>query len=400
MSANDDLSHFRQQVSDWISDNRPQKPGFILPDSFMEVGTDEQFHFLRDWQEKVYEAGYLGMSWPEAYGGGGKPQVFQDIVDAEMAKQRVPFMVNTIGLSWVGPLILHSGTEEQKKRYVKKILSAEEIWAQGFSEPDQGSDLSRVQLKAVRDEEEYVLNGSKIWTSLGTYARHMILLARTDPDTSSGYSGLSFFLAPMEGEGIDIVPIQKITGEYGFAQTFFQDARIPASCMMGKEGEGWKVAMTTLAFERGAAGGQAGGLMIVELEVADVIEMAKSAMRAGKPAIEDPFIQDQLVQFSMEERAMKLNKVRARVPALVSERPMSIPMSHKLTAGEFRRRLCRFSLSLQGANANRYMGDEHAIDEGFWQRAYLNAFSGTIGGGTSEIQRNIIGERVLGLAKS
>ena len=400
MSANDNLSHFRQQVSDWFTENRPKKPDFILPDSFMEVGTDAQFHFLRDWQQKVYEAGYLGLTWPEVYGGGGQPQIYQDIVDAEMKKQRVPFMVNTIGLNWAGPLILHSGTEEQKKRYIQKILSAEEIWAQGFSEPDHGSDLSNVQLKAVRDNQDYVLNGSKIWTSLGTYAKHMILLARTDPDKSSRYSGLSFFLSPMDVAGIDITPIKKITGEYGFAQTFFQDARIPASCLMGREGEGWTVAMTTLAFERKAAGGQAGGLMIFELEVADVIEMAKTVMRAGKPAVEDPLIRDQLIQFLIEERAMKLNEIRAEVPALVSERPMAIPMSHKLVAGEFRRRLCRFSLSLQGANANRYMGDEYAVDDGFWQRAYLNAFSGTIGGGTSEIQRNILGERVLGLAKS
>jgi alkylation response protein AidB-like acyl-CoA dehydrogenase len=395
----DDLIRFRQEVSDWIVANKPLKPDFILPDSFMEVGTDQQFAFLKDWQQKVYEAGYLGMSWPAVYGGRGKPQIYQDIADEEMARHRAPFMVNTIGLNWAGPLILHSGTEQQKQRYVKKILTCEEIWAQGFSEPDHGSDLSNVQLKAVRDGDDYVLNGSKIWTSLGTYAKHMILLARTSPDKNSRYAGLSFFLAPMDIEGIEVVPIQKMTGEYGFAQTFFTDARIPASCMMGNEGEGWMVAMMTLQFERGAEGGQAGGLMICELEVADVIDMAKKAMRAGKPAIEDPFIRDQIVQHLMEERALELNAIRAEIPALVSERPMAIPMSHKLTAGEFRRRLCQFALSLQGANAVRYMGDKHAIDEGYWQRLYLNAFSGTIGGGTSEIQRNILGERILGLPK-
>lgn len=401
MSTEQELNEFRQEVGAWLDANTPAVPDFPLPDSFMEVGTDEQFAYLKEWQQKVYDAGYLGICWPEEYGGHGMPQVFQNIADAEMAKRRVPFMVNTIGLNWAGPVILHMGTEEQKKQYIKRILNAEEIWCQGFSEPDHGSDLGNAQLKATRDGDEFLLNGSKIWTSLGTYSKHMILLARTSKEeNASKYAGLSFFLSPMDVPGIDVVPIKKITGEYGFAQTFFNDARIPASTMIGEEGEGWKVAMMTLAFERGAAGGQAGGQTMIQLEAKEVVELAKHVKRDGRPAIEDPLIRDQLVQFLIEERNHRLNTARKKIQPLVSERPAAIPMSGKLTFTEFRRRLCQFAMSLQGNNAGLYMGDPNAVSNGQWQRSYFNAFSATIGGGTSEIQRNIIGERILGLPKS
>jgi alkylation response protein AidB-like acyl-CoA dehydrogenase len=210
------------------------------------------------------------MAWPREYGGGGKPQAYQDIVNAEMARQKVPFVPNTIGLNWAGPLILAMGTEEAKKRYIKGILNADDIWCQGFSEPDQGSDLANSQLAARRDGNDYVLNGSKIWTSLGSYAKYMILLARTNPQKPR-YDGLSFFLVPMQTPGIEPRPIKKLTGEYGFTQTFFTDARIPAECLMGKEGEGWKIAMLTLTFERGVTGGQAGGISRVAPGLNDVV---------------------------------------------------------------------------------------------------------------------------------
>ena len=221
-----ELDEFRREVEVWFRENRPPDPDFLLPESFMEVGSDAQFEYLRDWQRKIYEAGYLGMAWPRDYGGGGRPQIYQDIVNAEMARQKVPFVPNTIGLNWAGPLILAIGTEEAKKRYIKGILNAEDIWCQGFSEPDQGSDLANSQLAAKRDGNEYVLNGSKIWTSLGSYAKYMILLARTNPQKPR-YDGLSFFLVPMKTSGIEPQPIKKLTGEYGFNQTFFTDARIP-----------------------------------------------------------------------------------------------------------------------------------------------------------------------------
>ncbi|MGC8535074.1 MAG: acyl-CoA dehydrogenase family protein [Rhizomicrobium sp.] len=395
-----ELDEFRAEVRAWFKENQPTDPGFLLPQSFMEVGTDAQFHFLRDWQRKVYDAGYLGMAWPKDYGGGGQPQVLQDIVTGEMVRRKLPFMVNTIGLNWAGPLILHMGSEEQKKAYIPGILSAEDIWCQGFSEPDHGSDLGSAQLKAERDGHEFVLNGSKIWTSLGVYARYMILLARSNPKANNKYEGLSFYLIPMKIDGIEVRPIRKLTGEYGFNQTFFRDARVPESCLIGGEGNGWKVAMATLMFERGAAGGQAGGHSMMSTEVSEVVDLARTARRGGRPAIEDPMVRDQLVRFLIEERGLALNSARAKVKPLTSEYPLSIAMSGKLASSEFQRRLNQFALSLQGANGAYYVGDPHAIDRGLWQRAYFNAFSATIGGGTSEIQHNIIGERVLGLAKS
>lgn len=394
-----ELDQFRLEVSAWLRENNPGDPGFLLPESFMEVGTDEQFEYLRNWQRKVYEAGYLGMSWPEEYGGGGKPQVFQDIVSQEMARQRVPFMTNTIGLNWAGPLILQQGTEEDKNRYIKGILNADDIWCQGFSEPDHGSDLGNAQVKAVKDGDDYIINGSKIWTSLGSYAKYMILLARTSNDGPNKYAGLSFFLAPMKTEGIDPQPIKKLTSEYGFCQTFFNDARIPANSIMGREGEGWQVAMATLMFERGNVGGQAGGLSMMDINVNDVLELARRSKRNGKPALEDPLIRDQMVQFLIEAKSNVLMGSRTKIPALNTERPTAIAMSGKLRGSELKRRFCQFAMSLQGANGGRFISPE-AVDGGKWQRIYFNSFSATIGGGTTQVQYNIMGERVLGLPKS
>ena len=394
-----ELDQFRLEVSAWLRENNPGDPGFLLPESFMEVGTDEQFEYLRNWQRKVYDAGYLGMSWPEEYGGGGKPQAFQDIVSQEMARQRVPFMTNTIGLNWAGPLILQQGTEEDKKKYIKGILNADDIWCQGFSEPDHGSDLGNAQVKAVKDGDDYIINGSKIWTSLGSYAKYMILLARTSNEGPNKYAGLSFFLAPMKTEGIDPQPIKKLTSEYGFCQTFFNDARIPANSIMGREGEGWQVAMATLMFERGNVGGQAGGLSMMDINVNDVLELARRSKRNGKPALEDPLIRDQMVQFLIEAKSNVLMGARTKIPALNTERPTAIAMSGKLRGSELKRRFCQFAMSLQGANGGRFISPE-AVDGGKWQRIYFNSFSATIGGGTTQVQYNIMGERVLGLPKS
>ena len=394
----DELDEFRREVQAWFNANKPADPGFLLPESFMEVGTDPQFQYLRAWQRKVYEAGYLGMAWPQAYGGGGRPQACQDIVNVEMARQKTPFVPNTIGLNWAGPLILAIGTEAQKQRFIPGILNADDIWCQGFSEPDQGSDLANTQTRAVRDGDEYVITGSKIWTSLGSYAKYMILLARTNPQEKR-YGGLSFFLIPMQAPGIEVRPIKKLTGEYGFTQTFFHEARVPADCLMGREGEGWKIAMMTLTFERGATGGQAGGLSRVSLGINDVIELARQSRRDGRPALEDPFVRDQLARFLIEDQGDRLCAARAQVSALCSERPDAIPLSAKLRTSEYRRRLFQFALSLQGANAVRWVGDAAAVEGGKWQRTYFNSFSSTIGGGTSQIQANIVGERVLGLPK-
>ena len=394
-----ELNEFRSQVSAWVTSNNPTDPGFLLPQSFMEVGTEQQLEFLREWQHKVWSAGYLGMAWPKQYGGGDLPPIYQQIADEEMARQRVPIIFNTIGLGWAGPLIIDIGSEQEKATYLKGILSGEDIWCQGFSEPDHGSDLGSIQTKAVRDGDEYVINGTKIWTTHGNYAKYMILLARTNPDSESRYAGLSYFLAPMRIPGIEAHPIKKLTGEYGFNETFFTNARIPADCLMGEEGQGWKIAVRTLQYERGAAAGSAGGPSLLPITTEDLIEMTKTLRRDGQPLIQDPIVRDQLVKLIMEEQCIHLNSKRAKIPELNADYPGSLLLSKKLRGTEFSRRMRQYAVSLQGANGSLYVGDDDAIQGGFWQRAYFSNFSVTIGGGTSQIQSNIIGEHILGLAK-
>ena len=394
-----ELEVYQEEAKAWFAENTPQNVDFMLPLTFMEVGTDQQFNFLRDWQNKVYEAGYLGAHWPKEYGGGGLDRAFQDAATKEMSAARTPIMLNAIGLNWTGPLLLDRGTHEEKQKYIKGILSAESIWCQGFSEPDNGSDLGNAQTRAVRDGNDYVINGSKIWTTQGNYADYMILLARTNSDAETKYKGLSFFLAPMKAPGVETVPIRKLTGEFGFTQTFFTDARIPASSLMGQEGEGWIIAMETLEYERGARSGQAGGHVMMLTNPADIIDLAKSAQVNGRPAIEDPALREELVKLMAEARALGLNSRRDKIQPLTQDYPMSLALGSKLSSTDFYQRLNAFAISLQGTRGAYYVDDPSAHDNGIWQRGYLNSFSATIGGGTSQIQRNIIGEHVLGLPK-
>jgi alkylation response protein AidB-like acyl-CoA dehydrogenase len=395
-----DLKAFAAEADAWFRENVVADPGFMLPLTFMEVGTDQQFHFLRDWQNKVYEAGYLGASWPKEYGGGGLPQAFQAEATRAMRRHNGPIMLNAIGLNWTGPLLLDMGSEEHRRQYIRGILSAEDIWCQGFSEPENGSDLGNAQTRAVRDGNDYVVNGSKIWTTLGRYARYMILLARTDPDAARKYDGLSFFLAPMKIAGVETRPIRKLTGEHGFTQTFFTDARIPADGLIGSEGGGWKVAMRTLEYERGARGGQAGGYVSVDTDAFAVLDLARAMTREGAPALEDPAIRDRMLDFIMEIQSQALCRQRLAVAPLNAERPSALPLSFKLIGTEFVRRINEFAVTLTGMKGGYYVGESEAVNAGLWPRAYLNAFSATIGGGTSQIQHNIIGEHVLGLPKS
>jgi len=395
-----ELQDFRREVRDWLAANIPSDPGFKLPQTFMEVESEQQMDFLRNWQRKVYEAGYLGMAWPEEYGGHGRPQALQDIVTEEMARARAPFMVNVIGLAWAGPTILHMGTEEQKRRYIKKILTAEEIWCQGFSEPEQGSDLANAQTRAKRDGDEYVVDGHKIWTTQAEFAAHMILLARTDPDAPNKYAGLSFFLAPMDVDGVEVNRIRKLTGEYGFNEVLFRDARIPADTRVGEEGEGWSVAMAVLMFERGASEGQAGGTIQSAIGTRDVIEAARQSCRDGQPALQDPIVRQRLAEFMIEERSFILNRHRAKIEKLATPGRAYAPMFiGKLQGSELLRQMSDFACNLQGQNALLYMGDANAVQGGLWQRSQMNSYAFFNGGGTTEIQHNVIGERLLGLPK-
>ncbi len=399
-----ELAEFEGDCNAWFAANTVTDPGFMLPLTFMEVSNDQQFDFLRGWQRKVYEAGYLGMSWPTEYGGRGMHPEYQRIASRIMKEHDAPIMINAIGNGWAGPLMLDIGDEAMKRRYIKPMLSAEEIWCQGFSEPEHGSDLGSAQTKAVRTinsdgSSDYVINGSKIWTSLGDRADMMILLARTSNDGPSKYAGLSFFLAPMKIPGVETRRLKKLTGEFGFTQCFFTDARISASGLVGEEGQGWLVAMKTLEYERGAKVNPAGGYFVKEMDVMRIVDLARTAKRGGKPVLDDPVMRDKLVDYMIEIQALNLNNQRRRMAPLTQDRPMGLALMNKLARTELVRELTEFSLAFQGTRAGYYVGDEQAVDDGYWHRAYLNSFSATIGGGTSEIQKNIIGEHVLGLPK-
>ena len=389
------VEDFAKDAEKWFSEHTPRNTDFMLPLTFMEVGTDQQFTFLRDWQRQVYEAGFLGAAWPSEYGGGGLTDAHQSAATKIMRRHNAPIMMNAIGLSWAGPLILDMGSEAHKKKYIKGILSAEDIWCQGFSEPDHGSDLGNAQLRAVREGDEYILKGSKIWTTLGHYGKYMILLARTNFDAPNKYAGLSFLLTPMDVPGISTTKIRKLTGEHGFTQTFFEDARVPADGLMGAEGMGWKIAMQTLEYERGARGGQAGGYSMTEPDPLEILNLARETGQ-----LSDPIVQDDLIDFIIEAQALNLNGQRAKVGALIRDNPAGLPLMNKLAKTEFAREINQYALTLQGTRSAYYVDEPNAIDGGWWHRSYLNAFSATIGGGTSQIQRNIIGEHVLGLPKS
>jgi len=394
-------AEFRRQVRAWIQGNKPADPGFKLPQSFLEVESERQFVFLRDWQRKVYEAGYLGLDWPAEYGGHSDPHKRQRIVSQELNRAGAPFMVNVIGMQWAGPTILAYGTEEQKKKYLKNILSGEDIWCQGFSEPGAGSDLAGLQATATPDGEGWVVTGHKVWTTLAHFAKWMILLARTD-QAAHKYAGISYFLFPMDAPGVTVQPLVKMTGEGGFNQVIFDKAPMPKSALLGQLGQGWQIAMTTLTFERGAAEGTGGGSATPTAEsVRAVATLAKRMRRDGRAAAEDPVIRDRLAQLWIEEEALRLTGQRARVAGLnMDDRPLATRLMNKLVYSELGQRMTEFACEVLGPDGALWLGDPSAPDKAEWPRAYMNSFGVTIGGGTSEVQRNIIGERVLGLPKT
>jgi alkylation response protein AidB-like acyl-CoA dehydrogenase len=396
MDEHDDL---RGQVREWLRANHPGDPGWKLPQSALEVADDRQFAWLRDWQRKLYDAGYVGAEWPSEYGGGGQPRGTQRVIDQELARGRAPFLLNLVGLSWAGPVILRYGTEAQKRKFLRPLLRCDEIWCQGFSEPGAGSDLASLRTRALRAGSDWTIDGHKVWTTLGRYADWCILLARTD-ESGAKHAGISYFLAPMKLPGIEVQPLVKLTGEGGFNQVIWNGARIPGDALLGREGQGWEIAMATLQFERGAAEGSAGGQGSGAEQVASLARLAQSLERDGRPVLADPVVRDRLTQFWLEETALRANGARARVPALVSDRPEALPLMSKLASSEHGQALADFACEILGSAAALWIGDPHAPANAEWQRSYLNSFAMTIAGGTSEILRNILGERVLGQPKT
>jgi len=394
------LGSFRAEVRAWIATNRPAAPSFKLPQSFLEVESPEQFEFLRDWQQKVYDAGYLGFDVPEEYGGRGVNRDKHRIVQEELTRARAPFFVNLIALTWVAPTLLAYGTEAQKQRLLKPLLRCDEIWCQGFSEPGAGSDLASLQTRAVRTQDGWEVTGHKVWTTLAHHAKWMILLARTNPDGNK-YAGLSYFLFPIDAPGVTVQPLVKMTREGGFNQVLFDRAPMPAEALLGEAGQGWQIAMTTLMFERGASEGsgreRATGFLV---GIRRLLAVARATERDGRPVAEDPVFRDRIASLYAEAHALALSAARSGVPGLCTERPLALPLMSKLTASEWNQRASELACEMLGSDASLWLGDPDAPFSADWPRAYMNSFGMTIGGGTSEILRNILGERVLGLPKS
>lgn len=396
----EELAAFRTKVREWISANKPKPPPFKLPQSFLEVESDEQFLWLRDWQRKVYDAGYLGYDTPAEYGGRGVDRERHRVVMQELGRARAPFFVNFIGLYWAGPTILRHGTEEQKKRLLGPLLRGDEIWCQGFSEPAYGSDLASLETRATKTDSGWVVTGHKVWTTLAHVSKWMILLARTDP-AAHKYAGLSYFLAPMDAPGVTVQPLVKMTGEGGFNQVLFDSVPMPKDALIGAEGQGWEIAMTTLLFERGAgegSGRERATLLMEQLKRA--VGLAQRATAGGARASDDPVLRDRLAALYIEAQAQGLGAIRSGVPGLNADRPFALRFMTKLVASEWNQRLTELACDMVGSESVNWLGDAHALDHAEWQRAFLNSFGMTIGGGTSEIQRNILGERILDLPKS
>ena len=386
---------FRDTVRSFLAENLPADWESLAHGP----GSESQSAFSKTFCGALAKAGLLVPHWPKRWGGRDADAWTSFILAEEMWMAGEPRGGQYMNVNWIGPTLMRFGTEAQQDRYIPPIARGETIWCQGFSEPDHGSDLGAVQTRAVRDGDDYVVNGSKIWTTLGNYADHMILLARTNTNTERKYDGLSFFLSPMKIDGVKAHPIRKVTGEYGFNQTFFTDARIPASCLMGEEGGGWMVAMKTLEYERGVTAGQASGYWGVTIQVDDMIEALSKLEHDGEPLLSDPVVRDDLVGFIMEAKAISLTGRRSGIPALTSDYPMGLALSVKYRGTEYERRMKQYTASKQGAQSALYVGDADAVSGGFWQRAYFSNFGATIGGGTTQVQANIVAEHVLGLPK-
>lgn len=389
---------FREYCRAWLEENRPPPTHLPLPQSAYEVTAKEHRDYLVDWQSKCYQAQLIATDVPKAYGGHGHSG-FQHIASAEVNRAKVPYFINWIGLAMTAPTLLTHGTEEQKKAWLPPIFTGEEIWCQGFSEPGSGSDLASLQTSAIRDGDNWTINGSKVWTSLGALAKWMLLLARTDKNDK--YNGITYFMCPMDVPGVTVRPIHKMTGEAGFNEVFLENVVLPDNQRVDKVGAGWKVAMTTLTSERGAAQG-VGAVARSESPMANInalIALAKRTKRNGRPVWEDPAWRERLMKLYERLEASIQSARRAHVGSL-NGGAMRLPLQVKLVGSEISQELHQLALGILGPASSLYVGDANAEDNGKWSLGYMNTYTGTIAGGSSEIQRNILGERVLGLPKT
>jgi alkylation response protein AidB-like acyl-CoA dehydrogenase len=401
-------AEFRAYCQQWLQDNHPGQPPVHIPQGALELSDPAALEWLQTWQKSAYEAGLVGCDYSKEVGGGGM-QNCQAIANQEMSRAKTPFFPNIIGLGMAAPTVYFHGRDDVKAELLPKLLSGEEIWCQGFSEPGAGSDLANQQTFAEKKGDSWVINGHKVWTSLAHFATWMILLCRTSKDDK--YNGLSYFVVPIKealGNGVTVRPLIKMTGETGFNEVIFEDLVVEDRYRLDDVGAGWKVAMTTLAHERGAGPltTPAAGGMVTESDAsaavgsaASLIELAKQSYRNGATAADDPVIRDAIMKLIIRQEGFRQNQRRIGVAAL-NDHPMRIPLQYKLVATEMGQDIAQLAYEIEGPGSSLYVNDEHAPAGGQWQLAYMNSFGITIAAGANEVQRNILGERVLGLPKS
>ena len=386
---------FRDEVRDWLKRNLPRSWVERLHGG-SDIPRPDAYEFLRQWQGKLNEAGFMGLTWPKESGGRGLTFMEEMILQQEMALAKAPPVLNILAVGMAGPTIIAYGTEEQKKRYPPKMLSCEEIWCQGYSEPNAGSDLASVQTRAVKEGEYYVVNGQKVWTSLAHMADWMMLLARTDPDAPK-HKGITYFLLDMKSPGVTVKPLKQMTGDAEFNEVYFDNVRVPASQILGGLDNGWAVGLTTLMYERLALGF---GLQVrLRIALDGLVDMARATKKNGVPVTQDPVMRQKLAQMWIDTEVFKYTGARAITKLLKGELPGPEASAGKMMWVEGHQRVQELAMEIQGAFRQLTHGSAWAGADGLWQHTFLRSRANSIEGGTTEIQRNIIGERVLGLPK-
>jgi alkylation response protein AidB-like acyl-CoA dehydrogenase len=371
---------FRDELRSWLEEHHPGRE---------PVGDEASFEFRRNWQRELHQAGWAGVAWPKEYGGRGATLVEQAIFNEETVRARTPQPANVLGLAMGGPTVIAHGIEEQKRRYLPPILSADEIWCQGFSEPDSGSDLASVKTRAIRNGNEWVVTGQKVWTTFAHHAKWCMLVARTDPEAPK-HKGLTYFLMDMEQDAVQVRPLRQITGEAEFNELFIEEARIPNENIIGGEGNGWAVAITTLMHERATL---AFGLQVsVQIALGDLIERARQTRAGnGRVATEDPVVRQRLAQLLIESEAMRLNAYRGLSATIRTGVPGPEGSLGKWHWSEVNQSLTELATDIAGPHA--------MLAEDEWTYRFLRARANSIEGGTTEILKNIVAERVLGLPR-
>ena len=367
-----------------------------LVSSELPRALDDRMSVLRRWQAVCYAAGYVGRAWPAEFGGGGRPAVEQIVVDQELAAAGAPEFVNIVGLDVLGPSLLRFGNDEQRRRYIPSILSADEIWCQGFSEPEAGSDLASLRTRAVADGDTFVINGQKTWVSWGQYATRCGILARTTDDSAARHRGISMLIVDMASPGVEVRPMTQITGHAEFSELFLDDVVVPRENLLGQLGDGWKIAMYTLGHERGTAALPRQVKLRTWLDRA--VALAARRELDGRPVLENPDAQTSLARALIEIEVLRHHAYRTVGEFLNGGAVGPESSSVKLLMAEAEQRLAATVLEVLGPAL--LDGDpDHVPENDFWYETYLYSRAASVYGGTRQIQRDIIADRILSLPK-